>query len=190
MTARISLNPGMLADLISAAQQEVAAAARLWNRRTLRTEPENSPHHGLDDMWLRWLSDDADYTHDGPMAWGVEEVVAMPTLQAMADQIMLAYQGSRLGGVLLTRIPPGKSCAPHTDGGWHAQTFQKFGVSIHSARDQHFCFDGVQVPTEPGDVFWFDNSQTHWVTNPTDKARVTLIVAVRTEWRPSCLGAQ
>ncbi|MCY1247967.1 hypothetical protein D9M72_613450 [compost metagenome] len=94
---------------------------------------------------------------------------------------MAAVQGERLGGVLITRIRPGQVCKPHTDPGWHARYYQKFAVQIAAAPGQSFNFEGHELVTKPGDIFWFDNSHTHWVTNESDTDRITMIVCIKTE---------
>jgi aspartyl/asparaginyl beta-hydroxylase (cupin superfamily) len=88
-------------------------------------------------------------------------------------------QGGKLGFVLLTRIPPGAQVYPHTDKGWHAVNHQKFCVSVKANKSQAFCFEGEEMRTEAGDVFTFDNSHPHWVTNESDEERISLIICVR-----------
>ena len=88
-------------------------------------------------------------------------------------------RAERLGGVLITKIPAGMECKPHVDGGWHAGHYEKYGIQIASAPGQRFCFEGESLETRPGDVFWFDNSHTHWVTNDTEHDRITLIVTLK-----------
>ncbi|MEJ8813385.1 aspartyl/asparaginyl beta-hydroxylase domain-containing protein [Variovorax ureilyticus] len=95
--------------------------------------------------------------------------------------LMAAVQGERLGGVLITRIKPGQICKPHTDPGWHARYYDKFAIQIEAAPEQAFHFEGQSLVTKPGDVFWFDNSHSHWVTNESQKDRITMIVCIRTE---------
>ena len=88
--------------------------------------------------------------------------------------------GVRLGGVLITRIPAGAECKPHTDtGGWHADYYEKFAIQIASAPGQKFCFEDVEFESKPGDVYWFNNSFKHWVPNPTPYERITMIVCVK-----------
>jgi hypothetical protein len=95
--------------------------------------------------------------------------------------LMAAVRGERLGGVLITRIPPGQQCKPHTDPGWHARYYDKFAVQIKSAPGQCFHFHGESLAAEPGEVYWFDNAHTHWVTNDSTEERITLIVCIKTE---------
>ena len=152
----------------------------LWNQHTTRTEDLSSPHHGLDDIWARY--GDPERAHDG----SPHDAFWYPSadllgIKAMCLDLMRGVDGVELGGVLITRIPPGASVKPHTDPGWHARRYEKYGVQITSAPGQAFCFDGEQLETRPGEVFWFDNAHTHWVTNPTPYERITMIVCVRKE---------
>lgn len=152
----------------------------LWNQHTTRTANPDSPHHGLDDIWARF--GDPARAEDG----GAHDSFWYPAadvlgIKPMCLDLMRAVQGVELGGVLITRIPPGAECKPHTDPGWHARRYDKFAVQITSAPGQRFHFDGESLETKPGDLFWFDNQFTHWVTNPTAYERVTMIVCIRKE---------
>lgn len=151
---------------------------QLWNEHTARTEDADSPHHGLDDIWARFGSEEDAITgvaHEADWYPSADILDIKPLCQAVMDFV----GGKELGGVLITRIPAGKECRPHQDHGWHARTYQKFAVQIASAPGQFFCFDGEQLETRPGDLFWFDNQHTHWVTNPTQYERITLIICIR-----------
>lgn len=152
----------------------------LWDQRTERTTPEGSPHHGLSDIWARFAEPSTmqpDGSHDS--VWYPPADV-LP-VREIVFPLMAAVQGERLGGVLITRIRPGQVCKPHTDPGWHARYYQKFAVQIAAAPGQAFHFEGHELVTKPGDIFWFDNSHTHWVTNESDTDRITMIVCIKTE---------
>lgn len=150
----------------------------LWNENTTRTESEESPHHGLDDIWARFGR--AEYATNGaahesywyPCADALE-------IKPLVNAIYSAVGGAELGGVLITRIPAGKTCRPHIDPGWHARYYEKFAVQIDSAPGQKFCFEGEELETKPGDLFWFDNQFLHWVTNPTQYDRITMIICIK-----------
>lgn len=151
----------------------------LWNEHTARTEDVNSPHHELDDIWVRFgdSSNAIEGTpHDAKWYPSADVIVGVKEL---GKEIMRAFDGVELGGVLITRIPPGKECKRHKDLGWHARRYDKFAVQVTSAPGQKFCFDGLEIETKPGDLFWFDNQYDHWVTNPTPYERVTLIYCIR-----------
>lgn len=153
---------------------------QLWNENTARTQDMNSPHHGLDDIWARY--GDPERAIDGlphDAHWYAPADVL--GIKPMCHDIMRLVEGVELGGVLITRIPPGAKCRPHTDQGWHARRYEKFAVQIASAPGQAFHFEGEHLETKPGDLFWFDNSFLHWVENDTPYERITMIVCIRRE---------
>lgn len=150
----------------------------LWNQNTARTEDEKSPHFGLDDIWARFGEQERAVdgeAHDSKW-YPSSDILG---IKPLVYDIFRFTEGDELGGVLITRIPPGKMCKPHTDPGWHARRYQKFAVQITSAPGQKFCFEGEELETKPGDLFWFDNQFTHWVTNETPYERVTMIICIR-----------
>lgn len=153
---------------------------QLWNQHTTRTESPDSPHHGLDDIWVRFgdptRAEDGE-SHDS--YWYPSADVL--GIKDMCLDIMRHVQGVELGGVLITSIAPGKEVKPHTDPGWHARRYDKFAVQITSAPGQAFSFEDGSLETKPGDLFWFDNQYTHWVKNDTAYERITMIVCIRKE---------
>lgn len=153
------------------------AHPELWNQHTERTAHPNSPHHGLDDIWARYAPPGVDPTQPHDAEW--YESPLTKVLKPLIYELMSFVRGDHLGGVLITRIPAGAQCKPHTDPGWHARYYEKFAVSLRADPLQAFCFDSAALVTKPGDLFWFDNSQRHWVTNDTPNERITLIVCIR-----------
>lgn len=158
---------------------DLMANPGVWNQHTARTAPSDSPHHGLDDIWVRFAdTEDVNSTrvqHDSVWYPCADIIRVKPLVM----QVFHMTGATKLGGVLITRIPAGKTCQPHVDGGWHAHEYEKFGVQIASAPGQQFCFDAAALETKPGDLFWFRNDITHWVTNPTPYERITLICCVK-----------
>lgn len=152
----------------------------LWNQHTARTESADSPHHGLDDIWARF--GDAERAEDGQAhraRW--YPAAELLGIKQMCHDLMHMVHGVELGGVLITRIPPGAKCRPHIDPGWHASYYEKFAVQIASGPGQRFCFEGEILETRPGDVFWFDNQHLHWVDNDTPFERISMIVCIKRE---------
>lgn len=150
----------------------------LWDQVTGRTAPPDSPHRDINDIWVR-------YAPPGQVKVpGPHHSVWYPAADSLpvgplCKSIMARVGGERLGGVLITQVPPGKRVHPHSDDGWHARYYEKFAVQVESAPGQAFCFEDGKLETAPGDLYWFDNSVTHWVENPTPYNRITLIVCVR-----------
>jgi len=157
----------------------IEANPHLWDLYTMRTASPDSPHHGLSDIWARFAPPGVNGNADHDAVW-YPEADCLP-LRDLVYPLMSIVRGDRLGGVLITRIPPGGQCKPHVDPGWHAGYYEKFAVQIAADPGQTFCFEGEQLVTAPGDLFWFDNSHLHWVTNPTPHERITLIVCIKTD---------
>ena len=150
----------------------------LWDQNTSRTEHPDSPHHGLSDIWARHAAPGVDGGQPHESVW--HPCADLLPVRDLVYPLMGMVNGDQLGGVLITKIPPGKQCRPHTDPGWHARFYQKFAIQIQSHPRQAFCFDNEVLVTKPGDLFWFDNAYTHWVTNNSDQDRITMIVCIRT----------
>ena len=169
------LNRGINVSAIYWALQE---NPQLWNQHTSRTEHPDSPHHGLDDIWVRF-GGEKDATNNTAHMPNWYEAADVLGLKPFLRELMHSVGGDVMGGVLITRIPPGATCKPHTDNGWHALEYQKYAVQITSAPGQKFCFEGEELETRPGDVFWFNNQHLHWVDNPTNYERITLIACIK-----------
>lgn len=165
---------------VSSIYWSLQAHPELWNEFTDRTEDPNSPHHGLDDIWVRFgEKEHAKGDTEHVSKWYPSADVL--GVKALCHDLMRFVGGVELGGVLITRIPPGKMCKPHEDHGWHAYKYDKFLVQIASAPGQKFCFHDQEVETRPGDVAWFNNQHEHWVMNDTPYERVSMIVCIRME---------
>lgn len=161
----------------------------VWNRYPVRLY---GPHSTLSDVWCRYNAWE-NYDPRNPAAFNEEHesvwypiVEELPALKPLIYRVLIAIDAVRLGGVLITKIPPHELCKPHRDKGWHAQTFEKWAISLEANDKQAFCFEEKELRTKPGDLFTFDNSRMHWVVNDSDEPRMTLIMSVR---RSICLGA-
>lgn len=150
----------------------------LWNTNTARTEAEDSPHHGLDDIWVRYAADFSKHNEPFEAVW-YPVIQQLPEVRQICSAIMYAVGGDQLGGVLITRIPPGKICKPHEDKGWHADFYDKYAVQIQGNGKQAFCFEEGRYSAMPGEVYWFENHAKHWVVNDSDEDRITMIVCIR-----------
>ena len=157
----------------------LAAHPELWDQHTARTEHPSSPHHELSDIWARFAAPGVDGSKPHDAVW--YPCAALLPIRELAYPLMSMMQGDRLGGVLITKIPAGKQCKPHSDPGWHARYYGKFAVQLAADPGQAFHFEGEHLVTKPGDLFYFDNAFTHWVTNPTPHDRITAIVCIKTD---------
>jgi hypothetical protein len=163
----------------------------LWDAHRYRKDAPDSPHSGMSDIWLRY-NDVAPYLERGSLKGLGDEHVPIwypaydllrPHVRPIVVDLMRKVQGEMLGGVLITRIPPGGRIEPHVDKSWHVDYFEKFYVSVKSALGADFCceHEGVieRLNPIPGQIWLFDNHKLHWVENNSDADRITLIVCIR-----------
>ena len=170
---------------VLARQLDVAAIALelrrhpdVWDAHKNRATGRETPHAGASDVWVRYAPtwDEGRGPHDS--VW-YPPIDVCPSLRPVIFGVMAMVQAERLGGVLITKIPPGGSVKPHTDAGWHAEYYDKIAVQIESHQQQAFCYEDGAAVTAPGDVYWFNNQAMHWVVNDSPVDRVTLIICVK-----------
>lgn len=158
---------------------QLLAAPHLWNRHRQRLE--QYAHSDISDIWVRAAQDATNLQcfHEPHESVWYPAYYDLPALRPIIFNVMRLVEGERLGGVLITKIPPGASVKPHVDIGWHARYYDKFALQIAADEKQCFHFENASLVTMPGDLFTFDNSQVHWVTNDSDVDRITLIICIR-----------
>lgn len=168
----------------AAALQQIEAHPALWGEHPERTGP-GSPHAQSQDIWLRFRSL-AELTQPSRFAephfaefypaWH-----ALPALHPIVFNVMRLASAVYLGGILLTRIPPGGRILPHTDAGWHATFLNTKAYAILKANEG--CLNhcgGETVVMRPGEAWRFENLTEHSVENLGDADRIALIITMRT----------
>lgn len=165
---------------------QIRANESVWNRHTTRLY---SVHSDVSDIWVRYnawsnFKDRASFNEEHESVW-YPVLSDIPAVRPLVLDVMRCVEGERLGGVLITKIPPGKGVLPHRDAGWHASYYEKFAVQLASAAGQAFCFEKARLSAQVGELYTFDNSHTHWVENNSSEDRMTLIICIR---RSPCLG--
>jgi mannose-6-phosphate isomerase-like protein (cupin superfamily) len=168
----------------------IARQPKLWNRHAYRKEGyENSPHAGSSDIWLRYndekpYKESGDWTgfHDPHDPVFYPEWYALPQARPIVFGLMARVEGTRLGGILITRIPPGGRILPHVDDSWHVRHYNTKLYAVLQSNPQ--CVNRVeneQVAMAPGEVWYFDNTKEHEVVNDGPDDRISLIVSIRCE---------
>lgn len=164
---------------------EIAAHPEIWNRYGARKA--QYAHTQMSDIWVRYndyanFKDNlVEFNKEHISVW-YPEAYKIPSIIDLCYQVLYLVGGKSIGGVLITKIPPGGQVAPHIDTGWHASYYEKFAVQLMGNDRQSFNFEGYSLSAEPGQLYTFDNSRTHWVTNDSDKDRMTLIICIRREY--------
>lgn len=165
-------------------RHQLAAHPELWGQHGAR-RCDGSPHAGSADIWARYRAIDE---LTSPAAFGEAHrsvwypaAAMLPAVKAIGCELMVRPQilASALGGVLLTRLPPGGEIKPHVDDGWHARFYEKIYVAVQNGPGAVFGWPSGEVRAEPGEVYWFRNDVPHWVVNGSDDERISMIVCVR-----------
>jgi len=169
-------------------REELEASPWLWNTNELRTRMfDGSPHRRVDDIWIRYR-DWSEFDESDPESFsGPHESIwypaynALPSIEWILQNIIEHLGDFELGGVLITKVPPGQRVDPHSDAGrWHADYYnRKILVLVKSAPGQKFCYLNEEHEGDAGQVFEFDNAPVHWVDNDSDVDRISLIFATR-----------
>jgi len=168
---------------VSKAVEQIDAHPELWNRYTLRTAEYGTPHD-VSDIWIRYNAWE-NYNGNKQEFNGPHKSTWYPSIEILTEVKSLVLNlyddlsAEKLGGVLITKIIPGGEVRPHVDEGWHASYYQKYAIQLKGNKDQCFHFEDSELCPEPGDIYTFNNSKLHWVTNESDKDRITLIVCIR-----------
>ena len=159
-----------------------------WGQYSARQEVY--AHAGMTDIWVRfnaWKNFDesspaalAAFNNEHESVWYpiCHEIIELQL--AVYDVLDHLGHEVELGGVLITKMPPGASIGPHVDGGWHAGYYRdKYALQLKGALGQSFNFEGASLSALPGQVYWFDNSKMHWVENQSSEERMTMIICTR-----------
>jgi len=167
----------------------IARQPKLWNRHRMRKDYAESPHAQMDDIWLRFndekpFKEKDDFTdiseqHDSVF---YPEWYALPQARPIVFGLMTRVEGTRLGGILITRIPPGGRILPHADDSWHVRHYNTKIYVVLQSNPQ--CINRVEderVAMAPGEAWYFDNTKEHDVVNDGPDDRISLIVSIRCE---------
>lgn len=161
----------------------------LWNKKTLRKDSPLSPHQAMSDIWVRYNDDTeakltGDYSKFNDQHFPIWYPCAneLPMIKSIALGLMTKMGASHLGGILITKIPPGGRIEPHIDNGWHPTFYNcKLYVPIQSNQN---CFNRCEsevVSMQAGECWYFNNTVEHEVVNNGTDDRITLIICTRVE---------
>jgi len=168
---------------------QLAQAPELWGEHGDRITRAASPHAESQDIWLRYfpretLTSDDDFNAPGrcmfyPAWW------RLPGLHRVVWTLMAQFQATELGGILITRLPPGGRILPHADDSWHAHYFnRKVYLAIQS---NPWCINRCgdeAVSFRPGELWEFNNLVRHDVHNGGEQERLAAIMCFHTEEPP------
>ncbi len=152
----------------------------LWNANTLRTAHPGTAHSEVDDIWLWFNATDTPETvPDDRETIPYPAWPRLPQVRPLIFDLMRRVEGTRLGRVIVTRLAPGKSIAPHADAGAPADYYERYQFALQSLPGCLFTIGDETVSFATGDVWHIDNRETHAVVNNSADDRLAMIVDIR-----------
>jgi len=152
----------------------------LWNQFPIRTQHPGTAHADVSDIlvFFNALEEANDIFNDREVipfpAWE-----KLPQLRPIIFDLMRTVEANRLGRVIITKLPPGKTITPHVDGGAPATFFERYQIALQSLPGALFHIGDETVNFRSGDVWWIDNSVVHSVANNSADDRIVVIVDLR-----------
>lgn len=167
---------------------ELHRQPELWDANPARQTYQDTPHADVADIWVRWRPGEGIDDGQAHELAFLPPWYALPSLRPLVFGLMARTQAVELGGILMTRIPPGGQVQPHVDGGWHAHRFEtKVYLVLQGNPDcVNHAVAGPGAETESlvmqtGTAWLFRNTVPHSVANHGGDDRISLIVCMRCE---------
>lgn len=158
--------------------EEVNAHPELWNQHAFRTELPNGPFPDCSDIILQYNDVDIYPRQELETILYPAGVVLTKTYKA-ASTLMWELSRSRMGRVMVTKLPPEGVIKPHKDSELFTKYYDRFHFCLADNDKTVFrCGDELFKP-QPGQVFWFNNALEHEVINAGETDRLTMIVDLK-----------
>jgi quercetin dioxygenase-like cupin family protein len=92
---------------------------------------------------------------------------------------MRQVEATRLGRVIITKLPKGKTITPHVDGGAPATYYERYQVALQCLPGNKFIIGDEAVSFKSGEVWHIDNKVEHSVINNSADDRIVCIIDLR-----------
>lgn len=155
----------------------------LWNENTLRTKHPGTAHAEVSDVWV-WFNKLPDLLNE---VIDDKEVIAyrawkdLPSIRPLIFALMNQVQAIRLGRVIITKLPAGKTITPHVDGGAPATYYQRYQIALQCLPGNKFIIGDEEISFKTGEVWQINNREVHSVVNNSADDRIVMIVDARSE---------
>ena len=177
-----------IADNFDVASLQVALKRQPWLFGQQNFRKAAYEHTDMTDIWVRYndisaytAQDDFEFINAEHDSVWYPAYYMLPQLRPIISKLMTLVDGERLGGVLITKLPPGGSIKAHVDTGWHASYYDKYYIPIQNEDGAVFSFPDGDIKPKLGEGYWFENSIPHSVVNNSDSDRIALIVCIRSD---------
>jgi hypothetical protein len=177
LAAGINVTP-----LLNALQRQ----PELWNQHPIRTKHPGTAHADVSDILLRFNDySEFERTGDPTTVTDDKECIAFPAWEKLPQispiifDLMRTVEATRLGRVIITKLPPGKTITPHVDGGAPATYYERYQLALQSLPGALFRIGEETVNFRSGDMWWIQNNIVHSVENNSADDRIVAIIDLR-----------
>lgn len=158
----------------------------LWDKNPIRTQHPGTAHAQVSDILVRF-NDLEEFIRTGDPTTITDDREAipydawdkLPQIRPIIFDLMRTVEATRLGRVVITRLPPGREITPHVDQGAPATYFERYQVALQSLPGALFNIGDETVNFRTGDVWWINNEVEHSVVNNSADDRIVMIVDLR-----------
>lgn len=168
----------------------IEANPKLWEEITARQKTPGSPHHDTQAIILRWCeSQTIQSVFTDIPAVDYPAYAKLPEARPLMNKVFELAEGFELGRVIIADLKPGGKIDKHLDEGAYADYYDRFHLVLTSDPGNRFFVEyapGCQewVEMKPGELWWFNHKQPHFVENESSSGRIHLIVdMVSPKWR-------
>jgi hypothetical protein len=158
----------------------------LWDANPIRTKHPGTAHSQVSDILVRF-NDLEEFlrTGDPTTITDDREAIAypawdkLPQLRPIIFDLMRTVEATRLGRVIITKLPPGKEITPHEDQGAPAEWYDRYQLALQSLPGAQFHIGDETVEFRTGDMWLINNRVTHSVVNNSRDDRIVCIIDLR-----------
>jgi len=164
-----------LEDVLS----EVVENEELFGSFPIRTSFPGSPHEYIKDILLRGpeirMGDSLEKLQNELFCHNYSTMDNFPNLYHAVRTLMIAEWGTALGRVIVTKLPPGGVIHRHKDEGDAAEEYDRYHIVLAGDNGNMFFINDEQEEMLPGDVWWVENTELHWVENRGQEDRIHIV---------------
>ena len=167
---------------------EIDAHPELWDQNRERKIGTDNPHREAPDIWIRCHDIEPSRRRGTIRTWNDQAegiwypgYYALPAVIPIIFDILRDLWATRLGWVLITKVPPGKEIHAHIDDGWNVKHHDTKVYAVLQSNPQ--CVNWVEdqnVVMKAGECWLFNNQLLHGLRNAGDTDRISMMVTMRT----------
>jgi hypothetical protein len=176
----------------------------LWKENTWRQDyvvkldRPISPQQDTEAIMFRWAPHNTIVSvRDSLDIVNHPNLVLLTEIQPLISECFKAAEATELGRVFITKLKPGGKVLPHSDYGMYSDHFERFHLVLTSDPGNRFYVhqesSGWQESyyMKPGEFFWFNHKEIHWVHNDSKTPRMHIIIdCVSPKYRKERISVQ